>query len=253
MEGLKRLVSTSKHRKELVAGGLVEYLTSGASSSLRCAVGHTDALPEYRNLVDRLGSGASDFWSAYADTLASHAFRPMRLLKLPLSELPQVRLQCTYPFCAQISDSLRLSLLFEQSSSHQLYRSLLLPSISCNERRVRLLQASDCFLRKLGTRPINCQPCANFTRLGILQTKFQTALFHFPRTSSPYSTGYLWNSGIFVSVITFSDADSDVPRSVSFRYPGSEDYVLRDISFTVGPGQLCVRPCIQYIPGMKTP
>jgi hypothetical protein len=204
MEGLKSLVSTSKHRKELVAGGLVGYLTSGASSYLRCAIDHTDTHSEYRNLVDRLGSRASDFWSAYADTFADRAFRPMRLLKLPLNELPQVRLRRTCSVCAQISDSLRLSLLFEQSSSHQLYRSLLLPSTSSNERRVRFLQASDRFSKKLGTRPINCQLCGTFTRLGILQIKFQTALFHFPRMSSPYSTEYLWNSGIFVSVITLS-------------------------------------------------
>ena len=32
MEGLKRLVGTTKHRKELVAGGLAAYLTAGASS-----------------------------------------------------------------------------------------------------------------------------------------------------------------------------------------------------------------------------
>ncbi len=32
MEGLKRLVGSSKHRKELVAGGLTAYLTAGASS-----------------------------------------------------------------------------------------------------------------------------------------------------------------------------------------------------------------------------
>ena len=30
MEGLKRLISSSTHRKELVAGGLAEYLTAGA-------------------------------------------------------------------------------------------------------------------------------------------------------------------------------------------------------------------------------
>jgi hypothetical protein len=34
MEGLKRLVGSSKHRKELVAGGLSEYLTAGASNPL---------------------------------------------------------------------------------------------------------------------------------------------------------------------------------------------------------------------------
>jgi len=34
-----------------------------------------------------------DFWSAYVDNHNDQAFRPMSLLKLPLVELPQARLQ----------------------------------------------------------------------------------------------------------------------------------------------------------------
>jgi len=34
MEGLKRLVSSSIHRKELAAGGLIEHLTAGARQIL---------------------------------------------------------------------------------------------------------------------------------------------------------------------------------------------------------------------------
>ena len=34
MEGLKRLVGSSKHRKEFVAGGLFEYITAGGSNPL---------------------------------------------------------------------------------------------------------------------------------------------------------------------------------------------------------------------------
>jgi hypothetical protein len=37
-----------------------------------------------------------------------------------------------------------------------------------------------------------------------------------------------------------------ITRNVSFRYPGSEKYALRDVSFEVGPGQLCVRPSVLY-------
>jgi hypothetical protein len=33
MEGLKRLVHNSKHRKEFVAGGLSEYLAAGMSNA----------------------------------------------------------------------------------------------------------------------------------------------------------------------------------------------------------------------------
>jgi hypothetical protein len=91
MEGLKRLISTSTHRKELVAGGLAAYLTSGASSPF-LGQGRTDLFVEYRNLVDRLGNRATDFWSAYFDHTTERVFQPMRLLRISLMELPQVRL-----------------------------------------------------------------------------------------------------------------------------------------------------------------
>ena len=93
MEGLKRLVSRSTHRKELVAGGLAEYLTAGASQILHDSVGLIDYLVEYRRLVDKLGDRASDFWSIYDKSFSydAYALRPMRLIRIPLSELPQVR------------------------------------------------------------------------------------------------------------------------------------------------------------------
>jgi hypothetical protein len=91
MEGLKQLVTRSTHRKELVAGGLAEYLTAGAHQILYDSVGLTDSSVEYRSLVNRLGDRASDFYSIYTKTFAYDAFRPMRLLRLPLGELPQVR------------------------------------------------------------------------------------------------------------------------------------------------------------------
>ena len=31
-------------------------------------------------------------------------------------------------------------------------------------------------------------------------------------------------------------------RNVSFRYPGSENFALRDVSFKIEKGQLCVSP-----------
>lgn len=53
---------------------------------------------EYSNLVKRLGNRASDFWSAYMHNQRDRVFRPVRLLKLPLIELPQARLPRTV-FC----------------------------------------------------------------------------------------------------------------------------------------------------------
>jgi len=35
-----------------------------------------------------------------------------------------------------------------------------------------------------------------------------------------------------------------VPRNVSFRYPSSGDFALRDVSFKIEKGQLCVSPVL---------
>ena len=133
MEGLKRLVGSSKHRKELVAGGLSEYITAGASNPLLLGRTNTNRFVEYRNLVDRLGNRASDFWSAYTDAYYDRVIQPVQLLILPLSELPQVRLLKPVFSHAQISNYFRSFLPFEQFNSHLRYRSPWSLSILCNE------------------------------------------------------------------------------------------------------------------------
>lgn len=56
---------------------------------------HVNIFLEYGNLVERLGNRASDFWSAYTHHQRDRTFHPVRLLKLPLVELPQARLPRT--------------------------------------------------------------------------------------------------------------------------------------------------------------
>ncbi|KAH9069743.1 HlyB/MsbA family ABC transporter [Lactarius deliciosus] len=73
MEGLDQVVRDTKHRKELVAGGLDEFLTA-----------------EYRILADRLGGRANDFWAAYFSYVRTPTFDPINLLWVPLKELPRV-------------------------------------------------------------------------------------------------------------------------------------------------------------------
>ncbi|KAH9174036.1 hypothetical protein EDB89DRAFT_2094405 [Lactarius sanguifluus] len=73
MEGLDQVVRDTKHRKELVAGGLDEFLTA-----------------EYRILADRLGGRANDFWAAYFSYMRTPTFDPINLLWVPLKELPRV-------------------------------------------------------------------------------------------------------------------------------------------------------------------
>ena len=91
MEGLNRVVKDTKHRKELVAGGLDEYLTAGVQDTFRHWMDITDFSAEYGVLADRLGSRANQFWEAYMSFLRYPSFEPIHLLKVPLSELPQVR------------------------------------------------------------------------------------------------------------------------------------------------------------------
>ena len=89
MEGLNRVVRDTIHRKELVAGGLDEYLTEGVRYIFRWG-GIANVSAEYCSLADRLGSRANEFWSAYLTYLRYPSFEPISLLKVPLKELPQV-------------------------------------------------------------------------------------------------------------------------------------------------------------------
>ncbi|KAF8264168.1 P-loop containing nucleoside triphosphate hydrolase protein [Lactarius quietus] len=75
MEGLNRVVNDTKHRKELVAGGLDEFLTA-----------------EYCGLADRLGSRADGSWSIHVSSMMWKVqnFKPIHLLRVPLEELPQI-------------------------------------------------------------------------------------------------------------------------------------------------------------------
>ena len=91
MEGLNRVVRDTKHRKELVAGGLDEFLTEGVRHDFqRRYIINTST--EYCSLADRLGGRANDLWAAYFASLRSPTFNPMQLLTVPLQELPQVRI-----------------------------------------------------------------------------------------------------------------------------------------------------------------
>ncbi|KAH9164211.1 HlyB/MsbA family ABC transporter [Lactarius sanguifluus] len=73
IQGLDQAVRDTKHRKELVAGGLDEFLTA-----------------EYRILADRLGDRAGDFWTAYHSYVRTPTFDPINLLWVPLKELPRI-------------------------------------------------------------------------------------------------------------------------------------------------------------------
>ncbi|KAI0301012.1 HlyB/MsbA family ABC transporter [Multifurca ochricompacta] len=188
MAGLKRLVKDPKHRKEFVAGGLTEYLTA-----------------EYRGLADRLGSHANDFWSTYMDAYSDRNFQPVRLLKLPLGELPQIVFTLR---AVQQPSSIPVSL----TSLHLVQGA---SNTFMMHFRV-LLQETGTFSKKLST-------LRKLYESGNIPNKVVDGTTPFPENNQ-----------------SIRDGISLEFRKVSFRYPGSESYALRDVSFAVKPGQLCV-------------
>lgn len=88
MEGLKRAVNDASHRKEIVAGGMWEYMVSGRVFRHVFPITSDDCV-EYRLAVQKLGNRAGDF--NYLRLLkAREGFDISSLLQLPLRELPQV-------------------------------------------------------------------------------------------------------------------------------------------------------------------
>ncbi|KAI9437634.1 HlyB/MsbA family ABC transporter [Lactarius indigo] len=188
MEGLDQVVRDTKHRKELVAGGLDEFLTA-----------------EYRVLADRLGGRANDFWTAYFSYMRTPTFDPLSLLWVPLKELPRI----VFTFQAvKKPTSMPVSLaslhLLQQSSS------------------TFVMRINDIF-RKMGSISDRLASLRKLYEAENIPNKIVDGTIRFPENAQ-----------------SISDGISLEFRNVSFRYPASEKYALRDVSFKVLPGQLCV-------------
>ncbi|KAI0267129.1 HlyB/MsbA family ABC transporter [Gloeopeniophorella convolvens] len=188
LEGLKRLVGSTQHRKELVAGGFAEYLTA-----------------EYSTLVDRLGSRANDFWTAWGESVSDGAFRPIRLLKLPLNELPQIVFTLR---AVQQPSSIPVSL----ASLHLMQRT-----------SSTFLSSVRALLNQTGNVSEELSTLRKLYEAGNIENQIPDGSVPFPENEQ-----------------SIRDGISLEFRDVSFRYPGSEEYALRGISFKVRPGQLCV-------------
>ncbi|KAI0042884.1 P-loop containing nucleoside triphosphate hydrolase protein [Auriscalpium vulgare] len=188
IEGLKKLISSGQHRKELVAGGLVNFLEA-----------------EYRTLVDRLGNGARDFWDQYEDHMTKERISLLSLLELPLEELPQIAFALRavqYPSSIPVSLA-SLHLLQQTTTSFTMRVSNLMRQAGSLSNRLSNL-------RKL-------YEAAN------IKNKVPDGTAPFPENAQTVQHGIS---------LEF--------RNVSFRYPGSEEYALRDVSFKAESGQLCV-------------
>ncbi|KAH9048502.1 HlyB/MsbA family ABC transporter [Lactarius hengduanensis] len=188
MEGLNRVVSDTRHRKELVAGGLDEFLTE-----------------EYCSLADRLRGRAKDFWSAYSSSRRNVAFAPIRLLRVPIQELPQII------FTLQVVQKLS-SIPVSLASLHLLQQS----SSTFMMRIHEILQDVESISTQLSSF-LELYEAEN------IANKVVDGTIPFPE-----------------NVQSIGDGISLEFRNVSFRCPGSERYALRGVSFRVLAGQLCV-------------
>ncbi|KAH9001450.1 HlyB/MsbA family ABC transporter [Lactarius akahatsu] len=188
MEGLNRVVSDTRHRKELVAGGLDEFL-----------------IEEYCSLANKLRGRAKDFWSTYSSSRRIETFEPIRLLRIPIQELPQIIFTLQV---VQKPSSIPVSLaslpLLQQSSSTFMMR--------INE----ILQDVESISTRLSS-------LRNLYEAENIANKVVDGTIPFPENAQ-----------------SIGDGISLEFRNVSFRYPGSEKYALRGVSFRVLAGQLCV-------------
>ncbi|KAH9054292.1 HlyB/MsbA family ABC transporter [Lactarius vividus] len=188
MEGLNRVVKDTKHRKELVAGGLAEFLTT-----------------EYCSLADRLEGRANDFRSTYLSYVRAPTLDPISLLRVSLEELPQIifTLQAVKKPMS-IPVSLASLHLLQQSSD-------------------TFVMSINVIFEKMGSISDRLSSLRRLYEAENIPNKVVDGTIPFPENAQSIS------SGISLEF-----------RNVSFRYPGSEQYALRDVSFKVLPGQLCV-------------
>ncbi|KAH9079233.1 HlyB/MsbA family ABC transporter [Lactarius deliciosus] len=188
MEGLNRVVSDTRHRKELVAGGLDEFL-----------------IEEYCSLADRLKGRAKDFWSAYSSSRRNVTFEPIRLLRIPIQELPQIifTLQVVQKPSSIPVSLASLHLLQQSSSTFMMHIHEILQDVESISTRLSSLR--------------------NLYEAENIANKVVDGTIPFPENAQ-----------------SIGDGISLEFRNVSFRYPGSERYALRGVSFRVSAGQLCV-------------
>ncbi|KAJ7222600.1 P-loop containing nucleoside triphosphate hydrolase protein [Mycena pura] len=186
--GMAKMVHDQQHRKEIVAGGLAEYLVSS-----------------YGQAVQRLGSNAVHFFEAYQVHTRSNRLRLSTFLSDSLRELPQIVFTLRavqYP--SDIPLSLASLNLITQTTS-RFSRTLF-----------------DLF-EQTGSVAENLASIRKMYETYSIPNVVVDGNKPFPEDQRSLDMGIS---------IEF--------RNVSFRYPGSKQEVLRNVSFKIQQGQLCV-------------
>ncbi|KAJ7356592.1 P-loop containing nucleoside triphosphate hydrolase protein [Mycena albidolilacea] len=186
--GMARVVNQQEHRKELVAGGMVDYLVSS-----------------YRGAAERLGNQAMDFYEAFSTHKLTDRLNLTGFLSDPLRELPQIVFTLRavqYP--SDIPLSLASLNLITQTTS-KFSRTLF-----------------DLF-EQTGSVADNLASIRKLYETYSIPNIVADGVTPFPEDQQKLRLGV---------ALEF--------RNVSFRYPGSQKDVLRNVSFKILQGQLCV-------------
>ena len=167
----------------------------------------------------------------------------MRLLKIPLGELPQVRPGIgLIPYldlrCFQIVFTLRavqqpLSIPVSLASLHLVQRA-----------SNSFMASAQALYEQTGSMSERLSSLRQMYEASNIANTVVDGTTPFPENQQSIRDGIAIEFRYFYRFSVDFLAFIQVSRNVSFRYPGSEDYALRDISFKVNPGQLCVRPNI---------
>ncbi|KAI0353204.1 P-loop containing nucleoside triphosphate hydrolase protein [Trametes cingulata] len=164
------------------------------------------AVNEFETASERVGDADADFknWQFYGATGRNNlSFRS--LLQYPLRELPQIVFTLRavrYPASMPISlASLQMMQETTNSFAYNLFE---------------LMHSSQTFASQLAQ-------VRKLYEVAEVPNKVQDGTIPFPEDASQIRSGI---------ALEF--------RNVSFRYPGSENYALRNISFSIRPGQLCI-------------
>ncbi|KAJ7480006.1 P-loop containing nucleoside triphosphate hydrolase protein [Mycena galericulata] len=186
--GMARVVHDQQHRKELVAGGMVDYLHES-----------------YRAASDTLGNRATDFFEAFQTHTISSRLSLTAFLADPLRELPQIVFTLR---AVQYPSDIPLSLA-----------SLNLITATTSKFSRTLFD----LFEQTGSVAENLAGIRKLYETYTIPNVVVDGETPFPEDQQSLKLG--------VSVEF---------KNVSFRYPGNHKDVLRNVSFKILQGQLCV-------------
>ncbi|GAB1519295.1 hypothetical protein RhiTH_002361 [Rhizoctonia solani] len=200
MQGLKKVATERNHRKELVAGNLQEYISQ-----------------QYHAARASVGDNAQDFWEARRYMQTKKAGNPISLVMPLFRDLPQASQQKSGE-----------SIIFALRAIHTPV------SIPLSLAQLDLVQRNvTSFSEQL----------ENFSHI------IEGIAYSFQSIESLYSIidipNHIPDAPPDALPLTLP-LDQKVKglgiefRNVSFKYPGTSKYVIRNMSFTIKPGQLCV-------------